>query len=63
MGDPANYDLTEAAIKLGWTPPEPKSYFDVLPLIIQADNKSPILMKDIPKSALLMVPITHPDHE
>lgn len=51
------------AIKLGWIPPNPRSAFDSLPLILQANNQSPIYVRDVPKEHCLFVPITHPQYQ
>lgn len=62
LGDKANVEITEFALSTGWTPPEPQTPFDLLPLMIQADTRSPILIRDIPSEWALMVPITHPKY-
>jgi nitric-oxide synthase len=58
IGDPLNVELTEAAQKLGWrgegTP------FDPLPLILQLPNRDPEWF-EIPRDAILEVPLSHPD--
>jgi Nitric oxide synthase, oxygenase domain len=35
MGDKANKELTKTLVNFGWTPPEPKTEFDVLPIVIE----------------------------
>lgn len=49
LGDKANVEVTDLALQLGWAPPNPKTPFDVLPLIIQANSSSPIIIREIPK--------------
>ena len=58
LGDPANVELTEQAIKLGWSK-ESKTRFDVLPLIIQIGEGEPKWF-EIPPEIILEVPISHP---
>jgi nitric-oxide synthase, bacterial len=60
IGDPMNRKLTELALALGWNPPQERSAFDLLPLIIQAKGRlslHPITTKDA-----LEVSIQHPKH-
>lgn len=61
LGDPANVELTNSCLRLGWNPPTYPTPFDVLPLIIQSSDDSEQLIKELPESAKLLVPITHPD--
>nr|XP_020453884.1 nitric oxide synthase, brain [Monopterus albus] len=60
LGDPANVELTEICIQLGWK--APKGRFDVLPLLLQANGNDPELF-EIPEDLILEVPITHPKFE
>ena len=62
LGDPANVELTEQALKLGWQPPANRTAFDYLPLIIQLPNKEPKWF-NIPAEIILDVPIVHPNYE
>jgi nitric-oxide synthase len=62
LGDPANVELTEAAIRLGWTPPVERSRFDLLPVILQAGGREP-QWREIPKKLVVEVPILHPRFE
>ena len=60
IGDPMQADLTEMVRRLGWrggkgTP------FDVLPIVIQMPNQAPKLF-ELPKYAVLEVPLEHPDY-
>jgi nitric-oxide synthase len=59
LGDPANVELTEVAMALGWRPPAPRSRFDLLPVIAQAVGERPV-WREIPRELVLEVPITHP---
>lgn len=59
VGDRANLDLTTAIRKLGWTPPDAPTPFDVLPLVIDVPGQEPQLFEWDP-SAILEVPISHP---
>ena len=59
LGDRANLDLTEAIIKLGWKPPENKSPYDVLPLVIEVPGHKPKLY-EWNKDDVLEVDIEHP---
>ena len=58
LGDPANVNLTEQSLKLGWSK-ESKTRFDVLPLMIQIGGKEPKWF-EIPPEIILEVPISHP---
>ncbi|WP_248964069.1 nitric oxide synthase oxygenase [Sphaerisporangium perillae] len=57
-GDARNADITATARRLGW-PGGPGTDFDVLPLIIEAGGKPPLLAT-IPQDAILEVPLVHP---
>jgi len=54
LGDPAQVELTQQAIKLGWKPPVSKSAFDILPLLIEFPGEE-IQVFELPKSAILEV--------
>lgn len=58
-GDPGNVDLTDLAIRLGWGASGGR--FDILPLVVMGSSGR-LRSFDIPGSAVLEVPITHPDH-
>lgn len=62
MGDPANLSLTEAIMNLGWTPPHPRSPWDVLPLVIEVPGMQPSLY-EIPEDLVLEVHVKHPRYE
>jgi nitric-oxide synthase len=57
-GDPANADLTDLAVKLGWEGGGGR--FDILPLVVAGPDGQPHLF-DVPRSAVLEVAVTHPD--
>lgn len=57
-GDGRQTDFTDAALAAGWTAPEPRGRFDVLPLMI-SDGGRPEL-HPVPADAVLEVPLVHP---
>lgn len=59
IGDPSSVEFTKQCIALGWVPTY--GMFDVLPLVIQIDERPPQLFT-IPPSYILEVPITHPTY-
>ncbi|MCC5659767.1 nitric oxide synthase oxygenase [Nostoc sp. XA010] len=59
LGDPANLELTNAIIKFGWQPPELRTAYDILPLVIEAANQQP-KMYHWNKDEVLEVEIEHP---
>lgn len=61
LGDPANAELTEQVLKLGW-PGGQRTRFDILPLIIQLPGKEPRWF-EIPPEIVLEVPISHPRYK
>ncbi|WP_427159426.1 nitric oxide synthase oxygenase [Aliinostoc sp. HNIBRCY26] len=61
FGDPAQVKLTQICQRLGWSAPEPKTPFDILPLIIQMPGQKPQLF-EIPPDIVLEVPISHPKY-
>jgi nitric-oxide synthase len=60
VGDPAHLDLTQAIQQLGWHP-EQQTPFDVLPIVIQMPNAPPRFF-ELPRTAVLEVPLSHPDY-
>ncbi|MGK3991127.1 nitric oxide synthase oxygenase [Sorangium sp. So ce136] len=60
LGDPANAELTEQALALGW-PGGERTRFDLLPLIIQIGDAPPRWF-ELPRERVLEVPIVHPRH-
>ncbi|HBB35228.1 MAG TPA: nitric oxide synthase NOS [Cyanobacteria bacterium UBA8803] len=61
LGDPANVELTDQALKLGWSGGV-GTRFDVLPLIIQVSGQKPRWF-EIPPEIILEVPLIHPRYE
>lgn len=57
---PPTQGYTKECIKLGWVPPEPKTGFDVLPIVIQRPNEAPRVY-ELPPEAALQVNLTHPN--
>ncbi|WP_408011564.1 nitric oxide synthase oxygenase [Pseudalkalibacillus sp. A8] len=57
LGDPASIAFTKKCIELGWR--GKGTHFDVLPLVIQIQNREPKWFK-IPAGKVLEVPIKHP---
>lgn len=60
IGDPLSNDITKLCQRLGWQ--SNKTDFDVLPLLFQATEKSPICMREIPSHLIKEVLISHPDY-
>ncbi|MFD7666823.1 nitric oxide synthase oxygenase [Streptomyces sp. NPDC059788] len=60
LGDPVSAELTAAARNLGW-PGGPGTPFDILPLIVHGHDDKPQWF-ELPESAVLQVPIEHPEH-
>ncbi len=59
MGDPANLELTNAIIKFGWQPPEPRTPYDILPVVIEVPGQEPKMYHWKPEE-VLEVHIEHP---
>jgi nitric-oxide synthase len=60
-GDPRNAGFTDRVTAMGWRPPTPSGRFDLLPLLISGLGTRPELF-EIPRDAVLEVPIRHPDY-
>jgi nitric-oxide synthase len=60
LGDPRYLGFTDSVRELGWRPSEPRSAFDVLPLVIETVEEGPRLF-ELPADAVTEVPITHPE--
>eukprot|EP00070_Physeter_catodon_P028978 XP_028335872.1 nitric oxide synthase, brain [Physeter catodon] len=60
LGDPASVEFTQICLQQGWKPP--RSRFDILPLLLQANGNDPELFQ-IPPELVLEVPIRHPKFE
>lgn len=61
LGDPANVELTNAIIELGWKPPRIRSKWDLLPIVTMAEGEDPVIT-ELPKDAFPLVHIRHPKH-
>lgn len=61
LGDPISRELTKAIIELGWDPPEPKSRWDLLPIVTMADGDVPIIA-ELPENLRKLVEIRHPQY-
>jgi nitric oxide synthase oxygenase domain/subunit len=61
LGDPTNAHLTKDIMELGWTPPEPKSRWDVLPLVAMAEGDEPA-WGDLPSEFMKPINIRHPEY-
>lgn len=59
IGDPSQVEFTRAAERFGWL--GEGSAFDVLPLVIDGPTGPPHVF-EIPREAILEVPIEHPEH-
>jgi nitric-oxide synthase, bacterial len=60
LGDPLLVEFTARLIELGWQPPQQRTQFDILPLAIKVPGQ-PLFIRDLPKDAVLEVPLSHPD--
>ena len=60
IGDPHSINFTKELIKRGWQ--GKGGHFDVLPLLIQVDDKEPVWF-ELPELDVLQVPIEHPEYE
>jgi nitric-oxide synthase len=58
VGDPLHAELTEQVQAIGWA--GKGTAFDVLPVLISVDGSAPVLY-EVPASAILEVPIEHPE--
>jgi nitric-oxide synthase len=59
LGDPMNVAHTRLAERLGWSGPEQRGRFDLLPLIVAEPGRLPACYS-LPHDAVLEVPLTHP---
>jgi nitric-oxide synthase len=60
IGDAAHLEITRLARGLGWRPSDPPGRFDLLPLIIQSPGLPPAWF-ELPRDAVLEIPLRHPD--
>ena len=61
LGDPADVEFTEVCIELGWKPPEKRTAFDILPIVLQANGGQPQVF-ELESKDVLEVPLTHPKY-
>ncbi|HJY94592.1 MAG TPA: nitric oxide synthase oxygenase, partial [Streptosporangiaceae bacterium] len=59
-GDPAHLEITRLARELGWQASDPLGRFDLLPLIIESPGLPPAWF-ELPRDAVLEVPLRHPE--
>ena len=59
LGDRGNFDLTNALIRQGWTPPAVKTAWDCLPLAIEVPGQPPRLY-ELDPADVLAVSLEHP---
>ena len=59
LGDRVNLDVTRAIMGLGWTPPEPRGAYDILPLVVELPGEAPRIYPLDP-GEVLEVEISHP---
>lgn len=63
LGDPANAELTSYLIDRElWIPPEKRSAFDVLPIVLKLPNNEVPFVYELPKDVLFEVNIEHPKY-
>jgi nitric-oxide synthase len=60
IGDAVHLEITRLARELGWRASDPPGRFDLLPLIIQSPGLRPAWF-ELPRDAVLEVPLRHPD--
>jgi nitric-oxide synthase len=60
LGDPRYRTFTSALIERGWQPPERRSAFDVLPLVVETVEEGPLIF-ELPGRAVHEVPLEHPE--
>jgi nitric-oxide synthase len=60
IGDPTHLEITRLAHELGWRAGDPPGRFDLLPLIVQSPGLAPAWF-ELPRDAVLEVPLRHPD--
>lgn len=60
IGDSDSLEFTKVCENLGWQ--GARTNYDVLPLVIQVDDREPVYF-DLPNESVLEVSITHPDYD
>ncbi|KAG2378674.1 hypothetical protein C9374_007822 [Naegleria lovaniensis] len=63
LGDPEHVQMTKVALELGWKPPQPRTRFDILPLIIQMGMNSTPKWFELPPEYTTEVSLEHPKFE
>ena len=53
IGNRANKAYTDECIELGWKPPEPRTEFDVLPVVIEDTTSELVQMFVLPKRSTI----------
>lgn len=62
IGDKANLSYTKECIEFGWKPPEPRTEFDVLPVVIENTISGTTKMFEVPKEYHKVTMIEHPKY-
>ncbi|KAL9596831.1 MAG: hypothetical protein Q9219_005545 [cf. Caloplaca sp. 3 TL-2023] len=62
LGDPMSVELTKAIMELGWQPPKSRTRWDLLPLVVIANDDVPVMI-EIPSPLCNLVQIRHPRFE
>ncbi|KAF9462531.1 nitric oxide synthase [Collybia nuda] len=62
IGDPKNVQLTKDIVELGWKPPKLRSRWDVLPVVVMAEDDGPAFI-ELPANLRKLVKIQHPRYE
>lgn len=57
-----NASLTQSIIELGWTPPEFRTKWDLLPIVTMAEDDTPAIT-DLSKEDFPSIHIRHPRYE
>jgi nitric oxide synthase oxygenase domain/subunit len=61
MGDKANLQYTKECIEFGWKPPEPRTEFDVLPVVLDDTATGETRMFEVPREYHKVTMIEHPN--
>lgn len=61
LGDPSNVQITEDIMELGWIPSEPKSRWDILPIVAMAEGDEPAWAV-LPLELTELITIRHPGY-
>lgn len=62
LGDPTSVALTKQIMKIGWEPPSIRSRWDLLPLVVMAEDDLPAMI-EVPSPLSDLVKIRHPRYE